>query len=121
MKKKKTRKVKKAAVYANGITPVVGMGATYSIGSDRYAKTVTAVNKSGKTIKVVSAASIYTTKKNLKPHECQELIGYDESFTPDSGNVYTLRHDGYFYAKGSKARYGCLVLGHRNTYRDPHF
>jgi hypothetical protein len=121
MKKKKTRKVKKAAVYANSITPVVGMGATYSIGSDRYAQTITAVNKTGKTIMVVGANSIYTKHTNLKPNEGQTLIGYDESFTPNTGTVYTLRKNGYFHAKGSKAKYGYLTIGQRNTYMDPHF
>lgn len=111
-KTKKSRKVRKEAVYANGIIPVVGMGATYSIGSDRYAYTITAVNKTGKTIKAMHSNEIYENGK---------LVGYDETCIPDAGQVYTLRHDGYFYAKGSKAKYGCLCIGHRNSYRDPHF
>lgn len=112
MKKKKTRKVKKAAVYANGIIPVVGMGATYSIGSDRYAQTITAVNKTGKTIMVVHSNPIYKDGK---------IEGYDERYEPGTGTVYTLRHNGYFHAKGSKAKYGYLSIGTRNQYMDPHF
>ncbi len=111
-KTKKSRKVRKEAVYANGIIPVVGMGATYSIGSDRYAQTITAVNKTGKTIKVVHSNEIYENGK---------LVGYDDSYTPDTGTVYTLRKNGYFHAKGSKAKYGYLSIGNRNSYRDPHF
>ena len=49
------------------------------------------------------------------------MVNYDDSYTPDTGTVYTLRKNGYFHAKGSKAKYGYLSIGNRNSYRDPHF
>ena len=106
------KRKRKAAVYANGIAPVVGMGATYGIGSDRYSYTITSVNKTGKTIKAMPANPIFENGK---------LLGFDESYAAGEGTVYTLRKDGYFYAKGSKSRYGALVIGHRSYYMDPHF
>ena len=103
---------RKPAVYANNIVPVVGMGATYGIGSDRYAYTITTVNKTGKSIKVIQCNPIFTDGK---------ITGYDESYEPGVGTTFTLRKNGYFYAKGSKAKYGALVIGHRSYYMDPHF
>lgn len=112
MKKTKAKRIKKAAVYANGVAPVVGMGATYSIGSDRYPYTITEVNKTGKTIKARQTNPIIENGK---------ILGYDESYTAGEGTVYTLRHNGYFYAKGCKAAHGSLSIGIRNYYMDPHF
>lgn len=105
-------KIKKAAIYAKGIVPVVGMGATAGYGSDRYPYTVTAVNKTGKTIKVIQTNPIWENGK---------IIGYDESYQPNTGAIYTLRKDGYFYHKGGKARGGAMCLGYRSYYQDPSF
>jgi len=75
--------------------PEIGMGATYSIGSDRYAYTVVEILRKGRTL----------------------LIQRDVP----NGQVVTatLRGDGQYRPRGSKC--GHVALGVRRTYMDPGF
>lgn len=99
------------------ILPVVGMGVTHMVGSDRYPCTVVDV---------------------MSPRRCivQEDIatridrnGYDGpqkyTYAPDPSATkieISLRMDGKWYAKGSPMGYsGSFALGERRMYLDPGF
>ena len=109
----KRKRNRKPAVY-DGAIPVIGIGATMSVGSDCYPYTVTSINKSGKTI---------TAVQTWPNHDSEgKITGYVESFEPGAGSVFTLRKNGTFYQKGSSIKYtGALHIGHRTYHQDPHF
>lgn len=86
------------------VFPEVGMGATISIGSDRYAATIIAVTSSGKTV-VVQGDKIDADGKYV-PNPQGELTVFRQCRkNPDA------------YRNGS--RY--LDVGERESYRDPSF
>ena len=95
-------------------TPEIGMGLTYSIGSDAYPATVTKVSESGKTIWFQDDDYKRTDKNGLS--ESQEYE-YSRN-TSNRTQKATLRSDGSF--KISKSQF-TIHLGTRNAYRDPHF
>lgn len=105
----------------NLITPAVGMGATYCIGSDRYAGTIVHVSPSGRE---VSFQKDHAT--NIAPPE-ERCIGgtQDYSYEPNhfaDVRVYTLRKNGRWVLKGcSMVGFGTLSIGARNHYMDPSF
>lgn len=91
-------------------TPVVGMGATYSIGSDMYPCTVIAVMRNGRTIRL-SHDTIKGRGKLFVPNmnpvdECEVIVA-------------TLRSDGRYMERGTN--YGFIRLGKRRNYHDPSF
>lgn len=91
------------------------MGATYSIGSDRYPYTVIEV-RSPKTI-VVQGDKAKPTK-NHDPYGEQSHL-----FVPNANGekrVFTKRKNGGWYEKGSPMGYGRLRLGERHKHMDPH-
>lgn len=85
-----------------GPAPVVGMPATYGIGSDRYAYTVT---------EVLSA-------KRIKLARDRDRRGL---YLPGEGEpvVATLRKDGRWREVGASC--GSFLLGERETHLDPSF
>ena len=88
------------------IAPEIGMGATYNIGSDSYAYTISKVNRTGKTIEV---------KADVRK---------GEDFIPNpnaKARIFTMRKSGYFQEKGADGRSGYLTIGVRKEYRDPSF
>jgi hypothetical protein len=95
----------------NNVMPVVGMGATMSLGSDRYAYTVVAV-LNPKKVMVVRDDVVYRADRS----------GYGEIYSPGAGDaeVATLRKDGRWHL-GTKLEDPFLRLGVRNAYCDPHF
>lgn len=99
------------------LIPVVGMGATYYIGSDRYPYTIIAVNKTGKTICVQRDKA---TPAEGYDYYSKQVYNYTPNLLGDI-EVYTLRKNGRFYRQGETSKYGCLVIGKRNQYQDPSF
>jgi len=97
----------------------VGMGATESIGSDRYPFTVIEVKKDGKEL-VLQADNYRRTDNN----GLSELQTYE--FTPNpegSTTVVTLRKNGRYKRKGEPMYSYCYCyhIGERNAYQDPSF
>lgn len=96
----------------------VGQPATYSPYTDCYPCTVVEVSKSGKTVKI-----------QMDKWEVESGSGYDGSakyriIRDESGEIMTfsLRKNGRFVEKGSKARTGGrLTIGKARRYYDPHF
>lgn len=96
-------------------TPFVGMGATVYGYSDRYAATVTAVNKTGKTIELTEDT---VTKWDPWPS------GYGTAFAPNPTGrkwVATLRTVKGGKVWRTKGVGDGVTLGTRAAYRDPHF
>lgn len=91
-----------------------GMGATYSVGSDRYACTVVAVSPSGHKITTRDDRAIRTDDNGMS--DCQEYRyerdadGPTRTFYRDSKGLY-----------GNKTKGGRLGLGHRRAYHDYSF
>ena len=101
--------------------PVIGMGATYCIGSDRYAGTIVYVSASGRSVFFQKDHAI-----NIAPPEERCLGGSQEyRYEPNihaDVEVYTLRKNGRWIQKGcGLVGYGHLSLGKRNHYMDPSF
>ena len=88
----------------------VGDGATYGIGSDRYAGTVVAVSPTGHRVTL-----------QFDHARCASYAEQDYTYTPnpDGGTmVFTRRRDGGYRPLGSN----CGGLGRgRHQYRDPSF
>jgi len=106
---------KLAVIPAN---PQVGMGATYSVGSDRYACTIRKISESGKTIwlspdddKLISGDPMSEQQKYT--YETVWEIGERDWLKA------TLRQDGKYRLAGSKS--SGVTIGVRATYRDPCF
>ncbi len=99
----------------NGVKLVVGLGATMSIGSDRYPYTVVGFNKSGKTITVVRDNFTADKEGGHDYFGTQKWI-----YTPGNpANVETARWSnkrGCYQIKGTR-----LSVGKREAYQDPSF
>ena len=97
------------------IIPVVGMGATESVGSDSYPYTIIEVSPSEKTIVVQQDIA--------KPDVGHEYFGAQKYvYTPNvdaNKRTYTLRKNGRWYQKGESMGYMPLCIGHRRYYSDP--
>lgn len=103
------------AVKVTGNHPSVGDGATYSVGSDRYAGTVIEVSKSGH--RVVVQNDIAVAKHDNPYTESQEY-----EYSPDPNGrikVFTRRKNGIYRVQGWK--HGACWFGYRAQYEDPHF
>lgn len=90
--------------------PEVGMGATMSVGSDRYAYTIVEVSESGKTI--IIQADDAVNKGDY--YGVQDWV-----YTPNPrGPVRTARlsKSGYYLQGGS-----FVFIGYRDHYMDPSF
>lgn len=99
--------------------PVVGMGATYHVGSDSYACTVIEVSPSGHRI-VLQHDRTVPTKRARAMGMTDEMRPFLYVRNPEGRTeVATRRKDGY-RLKGWK-RSGRVELGIRETYRDPSF
>lgn len=88
--------------------PIVGMGATYSIGGDSYPCTVVKVSPTGHRIEV-AFDEVKGRGKLFVPGERQD----------ERCETFTLREDGSYFLAGR--RYGRLSLGFRSHDIDPHF
>ena len=119
----KKKRIKKDAVYADNIKPEIGMGVTCGSGSDRYPYTVVAINKTGKTIKITSDSYqfIRNVPEKIVFDRYEGHYEYTSHMGVEYAREYSLRKDGHFYPKGSKARYGAAYLGSRSYYQDPSF
>jgi len=99
----------------NRPAPRVGEGATYSIGSDSYAYTVSRVNASGKTIWLKKDRTRATKDSDYYSHQSYVFI-------PDPNareEKATLRKDGYYRFVGSSC--GSINIGSRHQHLDPSF
>jgi hypothetical protein len=93
------------------LVPVVGMGATHLMYTDREACTVIAVSPSGKTIKVQTDHAKRTDGNGMS--ECQK---YEHTPNPN-GVIYTVR----LTKKGWRSKGARFALGYRSTYHDYSF
>jgi len=102
----------------NDVTPEVGMGATYGIGSDRYAATVVAVSNNGREIEVQEDQATPTDK-----HEFFGQQDYTYTRNPEAPRMkFSLRRNGRWIRSGESMRGGMsLGLGHRSQRIDPSF
>jgi len=95
--------------------PVVGMGATILMFSDRHAATVIEVSADKKTIVIQQDKAVRTDKNGMSESQ-------DYRFEPNTNGpttTYTLRKNGTFVTKGSGMRNGGIVrIGSRSEYRD---
>lgn len=98
------------------IVPTVGMGATYSVGSDRYAFTV---------IRILSPTRIVLQQDNYKRTDNNGLSESQEyEYTPNpDGRVVTvsLRKGDKWVEVGMPKQSSGYWLGKRRTYLDPSF
>ena len=99
------------------VLPVVDMGATYGIGSDRYAATVIEVSKNGKRVKIQFDES--------SPADGFDYYGnqvYTHERNPN-GHIFEFswRERGVWVEVGKAKAIGYLTLGHRDRYSDPSF
>lgn len=110
-------------------TPVIGMGATYFSGSDRYAATVVEViEKNGSFIVGIQDDNAKVTNPGSGGTGGEEYeftanpngrIQYFRAKTKDSRweGVYKNEETG----RWNKVGFGSMMIGKRDTYRDPHF
>jgi hypothetical protein len=96
--------------------PVVGLGVTVQIGSDRYAGTIVKVSPSGHKFEF--------QRDRAKPTKNSNYYGTQRHiFVPDESaeiEVATRRKDGRYRLKGCD-NYGTVYVGKRDAYTDPHF
>jgi hypothetical protein len=98
------------------VEPMVGMGATEQVGSDRYPYTVVEV-VNNRTIIVQRDNYVRTDNNGLS--ESQQ---YD--YSPDRTGrrvTLTLRNNFRWVEKGQPAKYGRFGIGHRSAYQDPSY
>lgn len=99
----------------NGVKLVVGIGATMSIGSDRYPYTVVGFTKSGKTLTVVRDNFTADKEGGHDYYGNQKWV-----YTPrDPINAETARWSSKmscYQIKGTRLR-----VGEREAYQDPSF
>lgn len=104
------------------ITPTVGMGATYAVGSDRYAATI---------------VEVLTFKSGARKGQIRGVVVQDDNAILTGGSEQdgsatyryeadpTAARETYLWnaAQGRFMRHGYtrLGLGHRSFYRDPSF
>lgn len=95
--------------------PEVGMGVTYSIGSDRYAGTISRVSKSGKTF--------WYRKDDVRATKAHNYYGKQSYIyipRPDGAEIrVSKRKDGRWRESGGSC--GSVFVGEREHYSDPHF
>lgn len=96
--------------------PKIGMGVTYSVGSDRYPATIVHISPSGKTIQIQD-----DNFKRVDNNGISEDQSYVCSLYPN-GKIQkaTLRQNGRFLLSGWRTG-GFVGFGHRSPYLDPHF
>lgn len=99
------------------VAPAIGDGATYSLGSDRYACTVVAVHTSA------SGRTVTVTVQQDKVHCLAGIQSERQTWqcTPDPNGEklkFISRDGGAFWRPGSRSR---IAFGERNPYRDPCF
>lgn len=100
------------------LRPQVGDAATMYIGSDRYAGTIVAVSKSGKTVSFRDDSS-----RPAEGHDHYGTQKYTYHAAPEAmTRELSLRKSGSWRPVGSCDRGGYgLIMGKRQTYSDPHF
>ena len=91
------------------LPPAVGMGATYSVGSDRYAVTIIEVSKSGKQIVVQD-----DIMKRIDTNGMSEMQEYEYTPNPQgSTRKFYLNKSGRWQESKGSAR---LTVGFRRAY-----
>lgn len=98
------------------VEPLVGMGATYTIGSDRYPYTIIAVSASGKRCTIQQDETKRMDKNGMSEQQTYRFIPNPEA----EKKVISLRQDGRWREVGSGGA-GFYTIGDRDCYRDPSF
>ncbi len=96
------------------VTPEVGMGITYSVGSDSYPGTISRVSASGKTF--------WFKKDDFRARKDSNYYGNQKwIYLPDpeaqEEKVTRSKRTGKWRRQGG----GHVYVGERETYQDPHF
>ena len=99
------------------MTPVVGMGATEYVGSDRYPNTI---------VKVITPKKIIVQRDNFTRTDKNGLSESQEYVYSRNGEAYfvtvSLRKNGRWVVEGQKAKGGIgFEIGYRRAYLDPSF
>lgn len=98
------------------VVPVVGMGVTYCIGSDRYPYEV---------VKVVNDRTLQLREMDFRRTDnngMSESQTYDITPNPARSSItVTLRKNGRWCQKGQPMNSGGYSLGHARAYQDPSF
>ena len=99
------------------ITPVVGMGATEYVGSDRYPNTI---------VKVITPKKIIVQRDNFTRTDKIRLTKEQEYVYSRNGEAsfvtVSLRKNGRWVTEGQKANGGIgFEIGYRRAYLDPSF
>ena len=97
--------------------PEIGMGATFYVGSDRYAYTIIEVKSPRR---VVVAWDELTIIVDESPNEIKVLPrdGYRREHVVQE---ITLRKNGRWYEAGTPMKWGCWEIGYRDPFHDPGF
>lgn len=102
------------------VIPVVGMGATWAVGTDRYPYRVVRVSEDGKRVWVKQVECKRIDQRGPYTENQEYDYGYIIEGTPE--REFSLRSDGHWIEKGEDRKSGCpLYLGYMNAYRDPSF
>jgi len=99
------------------VVPVVGMGATICLWTDRIATTIVMVSKSGKTITVQHDAA----KRIIGPNDVVMSESQHYEYSTDVNartEIYSLRKNGRWIRKGESLHGAALVIGVREHYHD---
>ena len=94
--------------------PTIGMGATISVGSDRYPATVIQVTQNGKRVVIQEDDATRTDNNGLS-----ESQTYTFQTNPNGTiHIVTLRKDGRYRISGGQTP---VWIGSRDKYLDPSF
>lgn len=101
-------------------TPVPGMGATKTVGSDSYPYTVHKVSASGKTL--WASADEHWVVQPCNPRDVVYEFTNSNETSPGRWETFTLRKNGRWLPKGVDMHStGALHIGNRSFYQDPSF
>lgn len=102
----------------SGVVPVVGMGATVLMLSDRHPATIVEVSKN------LRKVTIQEDRFSVVSGSVMDgSASYDFKANPEaSRETYTLRKNGRYVREGESLKNGTgLRIGERDRYYDPHF
>lgn len=100
------------------VVPIVNMGLTMGVGSDRYSYTITEVINERKIV----AQKDHAVCVSGNSHN-SEMQTWEHTPNPNAPEVtFTKRKNGRWVPVGQGMNSGCYAaIGFRNSYRDPHF
>lgn len=103
--------------HAHDIKPVVGMGTSRAIGSDRHPGTIVSVSEDLKRIGVSDCYYVRVDKNGMS--ESQRYKFFEISDPSRSMRMFTLRKNRRYVSRGHSMQTGQSVsIGHRDAYYD---